>query len=820
MRAKVKTTVFLAVLICCVVPVAADAAVGRSVTITVPERGGASRSGEYVNFGVPIPRAWKVTDVSSLRLTTHDSKAISAQFEVLARWGGGPSVKTAPIKWVLVGYLETLDAKGAKTVILDTLAPGPKPTVKIRIDATKSGKLLVDTGAARFELNTDARFNLFEQVEISGKKLLSPLRPREAIRYLPAGKLSIVGGGKPNLKPRVTKAIVERAGPLGAVVRVRGNILDASSRPVLNFTARMHFTAGRSDVRVDFTVENNHPIIPTEYGQPGNARHQGKPNSVYIGDLSLRLRLAAPGASMQVLTEQNTKVVSPKTPVRLYQDSSGLKTWNAYVGKVGWPKEKALAHPRLQSYCTKKGYEITGGGLPARSGDQSLGWMTVQGQGRITACVRDFWQNFPKAITADPDGTISVSLFPAGEKFHHNFRVGEQKTHSILLAFAQEPATHAESMRLARAFNRPLFGSVSPKWFALTGVLGEVPSADIKRWGLYERYVRVAFEPNPDFDPNVDDANYGNRTLQQVIGHYNMYGWQDYGDVPLDYEAFGDNQAGQMNLKYWFLHGMLVQACRSGDRRWMDLARPAAMHLADVDILHIPDTGAVHWSHGAYFGHSQHGEPGNTNPNRNSNSPSVDLSYGVPDLLLAYCLTGQQRFRDVAIECLSAMKNMSKFSNFKAPVFQRERANLIFGYMEAYRHTGDAKLLKELRMIVGHTCDLSNKQWVTDPAGYGKKHPEAYVRTFQFNQVVWSLGRYLDFCGEYGMKDDLGAGKAVEAYANFVIKFAMTEYKPGRAAIPYDYVFDRSNKSYLDQNNWALATADLLAYAYKYTGKK
>ncbi|MDP6545958.1 MAG: hypothetical protein QGH60_18415 [Phycisphaerae bacterium] len=821
MATKVQSAILWTVLVGCIVPGAVYGAIARSVTITVPERGGAARTGEYVNFGVPIPRAWKITDLAALRLTSTDGKAIGAQFEVLARWGGGPDSKTAPVKWVLVGYLESMPAKGSKTVVLDTLGPGRAAPVKIKIDATKSGKMIVDTGAARFELNTGDRFNLFEQVEVAGKKLLTPLVPREAIRYTPAGKLSIVSGGKANLKPRATKAVIERAGPLGAVVRVAGNILDATSRPVLNFTARLHFTAGRSDVRVDFTVENNHPIIPTDQGQPGNARHQGKPNSVYIGDLSLRLRLAKTSAPLLVLTEQDTKIVSPKTPVRLYQDSSGLATWNAYVGKVGWPKEKALAHPRVQSYCTKKGYQITGGNPPAaRTGDQALGWMTVQGAARITACVRDFWQNFPKAITADPDGTISVSLFPAGEKFRHNFRVGENKTHTILLDFGAGPATNAESLRLSQAFNRPLFGSVSPKWFATTGALGEVPPADIKRNPLYERYVRVAFEPNPDFDPNKDDANFGNRTLQQVIGCYNMYGWQDYGDVPLDYEAFGDNQAGQMNLKYWFLHGMLVQACRSGDRRWMDLARPAAMHLADIDILHIPDSGASHWSHGAYFGHSQHGEPGNTNPNRNSNSPSVDLSYGVPDLLLAYCLTGERRFRDVAIECLSAMKNMSEFSNFKDPVFQRERANLIFGYMEAYRQTADAKLLKELRMIVGHTADLSNKQWVTDPAAYGKKHPEAYVRMFQFNQVVWTLGRYLDFCGEYGIKDDLGVAGAVEAYANFVIKFAMTEYKPGRAAVPYDYVFDRSNKSYLDQNNWALVTADLLAYAYKYTGKK
>ena len=56
MAAKVWTSVFWTVGVCCVVSVAGGAApVGRSVTITVPERGGAGRSGEYVNFGVPIP---------------------------------------------------------------------------------------------------------------------------------------------------------------------------------------------------------------------------------------------------------------------------------------------------------------------------------------------------------------------------------------------------------------------------------------------------------------------------------------------------------------------------------------------------------------------------------------------------------------------------------------------------------------------------------------------------------------------------------------------------------------------------------------------
>ncbi len=171
---------------------------------------------------------------------------------------------------------------------------------------------------------------------------------------------------------------------------------------------------------------------------------------------------------------------------------------------------------------------------------------------------------------------------------------------------------------------------------------------------LYENYVNIAFEPNPAFDPAHDDPSFGNTTLQDTIRLYNFYGWQDYGDVPLDYEAFGPRQAGQMNLKYWYLYGMLVQFARSGDFRWLDLAWPAARHRADIDYLHLPDEGIQHWSHGAFFGHSNHDEPGNINPNRNSNSPSVDLFFGVPDLLLAYCLSGEHRYREVALEGLAA----------------------------------------------------------------------------------------------------------------------------------------------------------------------
>ncbi|HOZ47791.1 MAG TPA: hypothetical protein PK468_14370, partial [Candidatus Hydrogenedentes bacterium] len=612
-------------------------------------------------------------------------------------------------------------------------------------------------------------------------------------------------------------------GALCAVLRVEGSILDDSARALLDFTARLHFYAGSSQVRLDFTVENNQPVLETGDGQPANAHSQGAINSVYIGSLTLNLRLRDTG-DFRVRTENAVEMNAPASAVRLYQDSSGTGTWNNYVGDVGWPGEEASAAPRLQSYCAFGGYQITGPGLAEPvAGDQALGWASASfgaAGPRLTAAVRDFWQNFPKAIEVAPDGTVSVDLFPNGDQFRHNFRVGEEKTHSILLDFGLGSVTAEAAEQEALAFTHPMLGLARPSWYVKSGVLGEVPRQNVSRWPLYERYVNIAFEPNPDFDPEIDDPSFGNRTLEEIIDTYGFYGWQDYGDVPLDYEAFGPSQAGQMNLKYWYTYGMYLQLLRSGEARWLTLARPAAWHLADVDYLHIPDEGIQHWSHGAYFGHSQHDEPGNTNPNRNYNSPSVDLFFGVPDLLLAYYVTGERRFLDTANEGLEAMLNLSQFSDFENPVPYRERANLIFGYIEGYRQTGDARWMTALRTIVGETAETSSKPWIENPLTYRPGGDEQRLSSFAFSQVLWTLGKYLDFCEEYGLPDDLGVADALVVFGDFIIDHDMTVYTPGRAAAQSSFwFFDPGWEVYLEINNWALTTADSLAYAYKYSGE-
>ncbi|OQX23347.1 MAG: hypothetical protein BWK80_26525 [Desulfobacteraceae bacterium IS3] len=782
-----------------------------------------------MSFGVPLPRAWNVTDVSKLRLRDAGGTAIPAQFHALARWGSHAGNASAPVRWVLVGCFSSVSANATQTVQLDAKGPGPSPAASIQINTSTPGKMIVNTGTAQFELNTSGNFNLFNQVTVGGTQLLQSLGETAAIDYEPAGSLSIVSGGTPNTTARVTSATVERQGSLNAIVKIVGSISDNTLKPVLDYTARLHFFAGTSDARLDFTVENNHPVIvQDEGGQPANVHAQGAVNSVYIGSLKLSLQLQNTGGSLRVLSEQNTDMTSPASAVRLYQDSGGNEHWNVYLGEIGWPEgEKISAQPRLQAFCTKKGFEITGPGV-SKNGNQAVGWMSAfhsTGPG-ITVAMRDFWQNFPKALEAGTDGKISLDLFPNGSQFKHNFRVGEEKTHTMLFRFGNGATmTAAEAERAAKAFNEPLFGTAPASWYADSGALGEVPAANLSQWPLYERYTRVAFEPNPDFD--TGDSGIENSTLLNAIEKYNFYGWQDYGDVPLDYEAFGPNQAGQMNLKYWYVFGMLTQFCRSGDLRWIDQAIPSAWHLADIDYLHIPDSGIQHWSHGAYFGHSQHDEPGCTNPNRNYNSPSVDLFFGVPDLIFAYHLTGEQRFIDVALEGLQAMENQSQFSHLAYPVFYRERGNLIFAYIEGYRQTGDERWLNNAKAIIGPTAKTSDKGWLSNPQTYrppeGGPPGDQRISHFQMGQILWTLGRYLDFCEEYGLTDNLGVAPALEMYGNFIMTHLMresTDYPGKFGAIDSIWFMDNPYETSVEFNNWMLLLADALTYAYKYSGQQ
>lgn len=501
------------------------AAAADTCSITVAERAGVARVNEYAVFGVPIPRTWLVTDANRFGLTDGSGAGIPAQIEILARWAGASDNTNAPARWALIACPLTVAGNGSSVLQLNHAGAPAVPSATISITTNSANRITIDTGAAQFVLNT-IDFNLLEQVTVSEQTLLETLGPGAAIAYQDLDSVSVVPGGSPDLTARATSVVVERAGPLYAVVRARGSIMHGAAA-VLDYTARLHFYAGRAAARLDFTVENNHPVIPDpDSGQPTNVHNQGAINSVYIGDLRLNLRLHAAGGALHALTEQAVALENPADTLRLFQGSSGGDSWNVYTGTPGWPGEQASAQPRVQSYCTNRGYIVSCAGASI-TGNQSEGWLAAYRAGgpRITAAMRDFWQNYPQAMELTPAGLMSIVLFPNGGQFHHNFRVGEQKTFSILLDFGVGTISNADCAALAAGFNQPLFGAFPPAWLTNTIALGEVPPASTNEWPLYENYVKTAFTPNPDYDPAVDDPSFGNSTLRErAIDGFDFYG--------------------------------------------------------------------------------------------------------------------------------------------------------------------------------------------------------------------------------------------------------------------------------------------------------
>jgi hypothetical protein len=207
---------------------------GQDATwITIQERAGVNRSNECVTFGVPLPRSWQANDTAKMRLARDDGQLLPAQFEILSRWGSDAGNASAPAKWVLVSYPETLPAAAIRRVQLVNL-PGTSPSApKLSITSSSPHRLIIDTGPAVFELNTNA-FNLFEQVTVGGMPVLASLPASNAIVYRDLDGASVVAPTT-NRPPRTARVLLERAGPIAAVVQVTGSLWDARQRANLIF---------------------------------------------------------------------------------------------------------------------------------------------------------------------------------------------------------------------------------------------------------------------------------------------------------------------------------------------------------------------------------------------------------------------------------------------------------------------------------------------------------------------------------------------------------------------------------------------------------
>ncbi len=764
---------------------------GLSVELTVWERAGAARRSEPVTSGVPVAQSRGLMATDKLGLFDAGGRQVPAQFTVTSRWGGAPSNGAHPIRWLLVDFQATVPAHGSAVFTLREGGTGNAHDTGLEVTRNDGESLDVSTGAAQFAFSKRA-FRLFESVRVAGRQVVAPGGASGITAVDASGRSYSSAASAPS------QVALETDGPMRKTVRVRG-VLSGASGVLLDYTARISLFAGSTDTHVSITVNNRREPQVSE-GQP-QLHHIGCPNSAVFRDLTARLDCAPGGFTLGDVEGGPVQAGA----LKVYQDSSGTPSWDRHRGN----------HPRPQSYVAFRGYRTYVDGTPASSGNQAEPWMDCSGEaGGAMLSVRDFWQNFPKALRAG-GAVLEASLFPDEYAGDYSFRPLEQKTHELLFAFHGPGVAPGDLSGRARSFQSPLFAAASPGYYLSTGALGRAAGLTGDAFfDAYEGLNRSTLEGEP--------AN-----LYRVVEDADFYSWQDFGDVPVDYE---DGGTGTLNVKYNFDLGMLLQFARTGDARWLELARAAGRHAADLDVLHCEGQPDVWWE-GGFIGHSYHDETSNTNPNRNEGGPHPDLAFGAPGLFMLYYLTGYRPGYDAAVEISRNIRY--RFDNSfgrgndqgYANAYDYENdcesarpfAHGLWVLVDAFRATGDESYMETAAWLI-ENAHLATDLFITQPVSGDRR----YTKLFCWDLLEFALGRYLDLCGESGRSDDAGARELLLSMARQEAEVMWQEDGAGNRGVPYAWMRDGTPWGWEDSEvavnvcNWHLLTADALAYAVIY----
>ena len=556
-------------------------------------------------------------------------------------------------------------------------------------------------------------------ISIPGNQWLPYARPKKGDTYtfrtIPAGS-SFKSEGVFGTK-------VLEAGPLRSVVQIKG-CFGPTTAPAMEFTARYHFYAGSSRVKLLFTLENNDFGGRTNTGNANNCNIGGI-NCVFFDEMFLRLPLAlGAGRKLRLGGAADAAALTTDfdTAVELYQDSSGTPKWNRYRNKK--------YHPRPNSYVTFKGYKVFSGEVEVATGDQALGWLDASDAKKgVTVAARDFWQNFPKALAADKDGTVEIGLFPARYVGDFAFRSGEHKTHELLFEFhGGAPGPDGNKAR-AVAFNHPLRLEPAPQWSAKTRALGPLHPFDMTHYKAYEirnlSFVGV-------FPEGVRKGASALSRREQM----DFYGWMDYGDFAMDFES----GSGQWGMKYDMDYHLAQQWARSLNPLWWTVFVQASKHHCDVDVHHQPHYPGIHYVNGGSWAHSQHNEPGHINPNRNRGRFTKDLCFGARGAATRHYLTGDWKARQTVIEQAN-----NALARYMSPQAEPDPSKI-----NRLGWRGDACTLNRLLegyLISGEQKYLTRARWLIKSCAYdGKPAKHRSTSLWSSTFYMMALARYVEMC--------------------------------------------------------------------------
>ncbi|HJN15955.1 MAG TPA: hypothetical protein QGH10_10710, partial [Armatimonadota bacterium] len=329
-------------------------------------------------------------------------------------------------------------------------------------------------------------------------------------------------------------ARVELAGPLKTITRTEGPFAAEDGTKLLRHITRATFWAGSSTIELAVTLIDDY--LETEF--------------IEISSLELSLGLAGASNATFLVERAPTDVLLNGAPSRLFQRDDEVCTLTSGAGELA-----AGNH--------------TDGAAAIESAD---------GRG-IAVAVEDFWQRYPKALSATEDG-LTIELLPdiTGETAYgdlpthltfpfvggkYRFKWGMSTTERIALRFRSSEAVPDVTQLGAR----PLIAVIPSAYYAQTGALGPMAPQ-----------VAGEFEAFDDAFANALDRHLEKKEAKREYGFLNWGDWH------------GERGRNWGNNEYDLAHALFMQFARTGDRRCFRVAQAAARHQADVDCVHAyPD---------------------------------------------------------------------------------------------------------------------------------------------------------------------------------------------------------------------------------------
>lgn len=207
-----------------------------------------------------------------------------------------------------------------------------------------------------------------------------------------------------------------------------------------------------------------------------------------------------------------------------------------------------LTQMLAEGYLLEKWTGSDCGKIKILEGRRNPGW-TQFGDDNTSciACVRDFWQQYPKAFSTDAvNGNMKIELWPDSvapwdlRRYSHEFYPdlyeytrpdlwskfpeethgarGIAKTHDLSFVFHADAPDTTEIEKTGQTLSEPLFLVAAPEWYCKSGALGTLTCADPEHFPKLEK----TFAGYTDFMISEKER-------------CRWYGMVDYGDFQMTY---------------------------------------------------------------------------------------------------------------------------------------------------------------------------------------------------------------------------------------------------------------------------------------------